>query len=298
MSTSETASLPPSYPHLLTRERLPDGVTLFTLEARPATLSVGDQETRVLTYNGTLPGPLLLLEEGERVRIVLRNALPDATNLHLHGLPIPPAVDDPHRVVAPGAETSYEFTVPEGSAGTYWYHPHLHGSVTRQLFEGLSGPLLVRGPLERSGPLAAAWEHVLVLSDLSIDNGRVADHTEMDWGRGKEGSLLLVNGQVRPTLTVRTGLVRLRLINASTARYHQLALPGRALHVIGQDGAFLEAPVAMESLLLVPGERADVLVTAEEAGTLQLLSLPYARTPAGPSPREPVALLTLQVEGA
>ncbi|MCV5153453.1 multicopper oxidase domain-containing protein, partial [Escherichia coli] len=90
------------------------------------------------------------------------------TNLHLHGLHVPASVDDPLALVQPGESRLYEFTVPRGSAGTYWYHPHVHGRVAPQLYAGLAGLLVVEGPLDALPELKGAEEHVLVLKDWAF----------------------------------------------------------------------------------------------------------------------------------
>ncbi len=264
------------------------------LTARRTTIELDGRDVEVLGYDGALPGPRLELREGDRVEITLRNELDAPTNLHLHGVHVPPDVDDPHRLVAPGEEATMRFVVPEGAAGTYWYHPHAHGSVTRQLFEGLAGALIVLGPVDDR--LAHADEHVLVLQDLSIEDGRPSPHAPAEWLRGKEGDHVLVNGRERPTLRARTGLVRLRVVNASVARYYLLAIPEQVLHVIGHDGGFVEAPIARDEVLIAPGERVDVLVRATSPGALSLVARPYART-AAPAAGEPLALATILVEG-
>lgn len=114
-----------------------------------------------------------------------------------------------------------------------------------------------------------------MLKDLELLGGKVAPHTPMDWMMGKEGSLLLVNGALRPTLRPGKGLLRLRLLNASNARFYRLALEGHTLVQIATDGGLLAKPVELEELLLAPGERAEVLVALKGAGEYRLLALPY-----------------------
>jgi FtsP/CotA-like multicopper oxidase with cupredoxin domain len=250
--------------------------TLIELTAAPATVAVGGTTARLWTYNGAFPGPVLRWREGERVRLRLLNLLDEPTNLHLHGLHLPPSVDDPFLDIAPGAAALYEFTVPPGSASTYWYHPHIHGRVARQLFAGLAGAIIVEGPADAS-TLADAEQHLLVLKDLSVRDGRVAAHRPFDWFDGKEGDLLLVNGLWRPRLMPARRLVRLRLLNAGNARYYRLLLEGHFLHQIATDGGLLERPIPRRTLLLAPGERAEVLVRLRRGGEFQLLNLPYDR---------------------
>ncbi|WP_162426125.1 multicopper oxidase family protein [Pontibacter pudoricolor] len=265
----------------------------FDLTAQQKNISIAGQDATILTYNGSFPGPLLEVKEGEVVTIDFINQLREPSNLHLHGIFMSPEDDKPHQVVAPGESLGYTFEALPGSAGMYWYHPHAHGKVTRQLFEGLSGPIIVRGAVDELEPIASATEKVLVLHDITLQNGTVAPHAGMDWGKGKEGELVLVNGEHQPEISAPTGLLRLRIVNASSARYYNLNIPGKRLQVIGMDGSFLEAPVAMETLLLTPGERADILIETTQVQELQLLNLPYTRTPAGPSLDIPAAGMVL-----
>jgi FtsP/CotA-like multicopper oxidase with cupredoxin domain len=268
----------------------------YELEATEATVEVGGSRVRVLGYNGRAPGPVLRLQEGQHVRVRFRNGLTQATNLHLHGLPIPPAVDAPHVVVEPGGSAEYELVVPEGSAGTYWYHPHLHGRVARQLGAGLAGALVIEGPADRAEPLAGAQEHVLLLQAPSIRSDYARGPHGVEFFSGGEGDAVLVSGVEQPTLAARTGLLRLRLANASTARYYRIALEGAEAYLIGLDGSLLDAPVPYEPLLLAPGERADVLVRAESPGEIRLIDLPYQRGP-HTKVRAAAVLASIAVEG-
>lgn len=254
-----------------------DGVTEFVLEAREARVDLGHRTARLYTYNGTFPGPTLRATEGDRVRIVFRNGLSERTNLHLHGMPMPPAVDAPHRALEPGETRAYEFTIPEGVAGTCWYHPHVHGEVAWQLGSGLAGAMVISGREEAAGALRGVTERVLVLQDLSLDGERPRLRTPMEMHDGREGELVLVNGRSAPTLDVPAGLVRLRVVNASCARFYDLCVEGAGAHLLGLDAHLLDAPVAVGALLLPPGQRADLLVRAEATGTITLRDRPYHR---------------------
>ncbi len=102
--------------------------------------------------------------------------------------------------VPPGGRFLYELRIPAGQGGTFWYHPHAHHRLARQLWRGLAGPLIIDRPADRTLGLAAADEQVVVLKDLTVVDGQPAPHTTADWARGKSGSLVLANGQQRPTI--------------------------------------------------------------------------------------------------
>lgn len=263
-------------PKLLALKRPQPGLVEAEIAARANNMTINGKSVTLLTYGG-YPAGTLRVREGETVRLNFTNNLSEITNLHLHGLHVPPSVDNPVAEIRPGESRMYEFTLPKGSAGTYWYHPHLHGKVAQQLYAGLLGLIVVEGPLDAMPELKEAEEHVLVLKDFSFAGNRIAPFTPIDWMNGKEGNLLTVNGAVRPNLRAQKGTLRLRLLNASNARYYRLALEGHPLYLIATDGGFIEKPVELSELLLAPGERAEVLVRLSKGGSFRLQALPYDR---------------------
>jgi bilirubin oxidase len=237
--------------------------------------------TECWTYNSRVPGPLIDVFEGDTVRIRLENRLSQQTTVHWHGLPVPPDQDgNPMDPVAPGASRLYEFTLPAGSAGTYWYHPHPHELTAEQVFRGMAGLFIVRS---RTDPVPAAIEEkLLVVSDLRLAaDGTIPSNTAMDWQNGREGNYVLVNGQNQPVLTINPGQSqRWRILNATNARYLRLALTGHTMTLIGTDGGLLRSPVpGLDEILLAPAERVDVIVTASlsSRASAVLQALPYDR---------------------
>ncbi len=248
----------------------------LTLTAAPATLDLGNGlAPEFWAFNGSVPGPTVEANEGDRLRITFRNRLPLASTIHWHGLPVPANQDgNPMDPVAPGADRVYEFTLPAGCAGTYWYHPHAHLTTHEQVFRGLAGMFIVRDPLD---PLsrAGATDVPVVVTDLRLDaQGRIAPNTGFDMIGGRIGSLLLVNGRIAPRLAVRDGeTLRLRVLNACSARFLELT-PGRgAFTQVASDGGLLGAPVAgLSSVRVAPAERVELLVTgAGPVGALATL---------------------------
>ncbi len=257
-------------------DRSDPGVARATLVAAAGTTAVAGERARILLYNGRFPGPVLRVSEGERTELAFHNRLAEPTNLHLHGLHVSPAQDRPFARIEPGESSTYEWTAGAGTAGTYWYHPHLHGQVARQLMGGLSGPLVVTGPVDELPELTAADERLLVLRNSTRADGR-----------------MLVNGAIAPRMNARKGTVRLRLLNAGTAEYVRLAFAdGQTMHLIATDAGFLERPVELSELLLTPGERADVLVQLKPGSSRTLRRMPYARA-GGATGTDPEALLEI-----
>jgi FtsP/CotA-like multicopper oxidase with cupredoxin domain len=281
-ASNDTLMAPPV---LVSRSSGPEVVEV-TLTAEPTRLSLlPSQETDVWAYNGRIPGPTLELSEGDRVVIRFRNELPEETTVHWHGLRLPFAQDgSPFHPVAPGEEHVYAFTVPPGSAGTYWYHPHPHHRTAWQVGMGLYGAIIIRAP---DDPLPELPEKLLILADNrflpdgSLDFPAAGSRqARIDERNGREGDVLFVNGQIRPQVPIRSGEVqRWRVINASGARIYRLALPGHTILHVGSDGGLFERPVEVEEILLANGERAELLVrgTSMPGSRSVLQTLPYDR---------------------
>jgi len=274
----------PNVQRQATRLASQDGSLMVDLTATASQLTLAGQSAQLLAYNEQVPGPLWEVQAGDTVKVNFTNRLPDPTNLHFHGLHIPPTgkADNVFVSVPPGEQQGYEFTLaPDHPGGLFWYHPHLHGLVAAQVFGGLAGPLIVRGAVDQIPEIRAAQEAVLVLQDFDLTRRgqlREPDPIFRRWGR--QGGLITVNGDRAPTLTMpQRGLQRLRLLNASTSRIYRLRLENHPWHLIGLDGGTLPAPLAItEDLVLAPGNRADVLVAGDRApGTYTLMSLPYDR---------------------
>jgi FtsP/CotA-like multicopper oxidase with cupredoxin domain len=245
------------------------------LDARLADVELApSKSTPAWTYNGTVPGPLLRTEVGDRVIVHFTNHLPEATTIHWHGLRVPNEMDGApghtQEPIAAGASFRYEFTVDD--AGTYWYHPHINSSA--QVGWGLYGAIVVEDPAD---PAAFGDELVLVLSDVSIDDTGAllpADNGgEFGDLFGREGNLMLINGQVLPTLKARVGKPqRWRVINASRARYYNIRLPGHRLTRLGGDNGLAARSEELYSIVVVPGERADFVFTPQgEPGAVDVL---------------------------
>ncbi len=254
-----------------------DGLLEFSLTAQAHPQTLGGKRAQMLAYNAQVPGPVLETRAGDTVRLTLINQLNRPTNLHHHGLHISPKIDNVFRDVPPGERYTYEFQIPSNHpAVTGWYHPHYHLDVARQVFRGLAGPLIVRGDLDEIPELQQADEALLVLQDF--DTRSTEPHTlGLKWGR--EGRLQLANGQRNPVVDMpQNGLLRLRLINASASRIYQLQLRDHPWFLMATDRGAIATPNQLDTLRLSPGERAELLIPAQqEPGDYPLISLPYDR---------------------
>lgn len=253
------------------------GVFKAKLTAAPVKLRIaGENDTEFWAYNGQLPGPQIEVFEGDTLEIEFTNNLPQPTTIHWHGLDVPEDADgNPHNPVEPNAQKIYRFTLPKGSAGTYWYHPHPHGYVAEQVYKGLAGTLVVKA---KDDPLASLNEQHWVISDLRLaSDSTIPPNKPLDWLNGREGEFVLINGQYQPKMQVQTN-ERIRIWNATSARYFRLKIEGVKWIVVGTDGGLLTEPrPAVDELFLAPAERVEVIMVGETQGEVNLQSLYYDR---------------------
>jgi len=286
-----------------------DGVLDVTLTAAPGVRLAG-HDTSAWGFNGTSPGPTLRVRPGDLLRVRLVNHIDQSTNLHTHGLHVSPHGngDNPFVTIEPGGGFDYAIAIPaDHPAGTFWYHPHHHGTVADQIYAGLVGALLVEG-----GPDPPVTDDmVLLVTDTTLDgSGRVAVPSAMATMMGREGELVLVNGEHQPVIAAAPGAVqRWRVINGCTSRVLALRLDGQPLNQIALDGMFLPAPVDRDRVVLAPGSRADLLVRPASTGEYRLVGEPYSRGSLammgggmgmdgdGTAAAGPVTLATLTVSG-
>jgi FtsP/CotA-like multicopper oxidase with cupredoxin domain len=260
------------------------GILDISLTAKASRLPIAGRPAALYSYNGSVPGPRLEIRPGDQVRIRFTNGLSEPTNLHFHGLHVAPSgnADNVFLEIPPAESQIYEFTLPQDHrSATFWYHPHVHHLIARQVWAGLVGLLIVRGELDEIPEIRDADEEFLVLKDFGLDtDGELLtpDPTPQIM-QGREGDLVLVNGELNPTFRVsKDGLLRLRFLNASVARYYRLQLEDHPMYLIATGGGPTDEPFERRELLLAPGERAEVLVRGERSpGRYRLMNLPYRR---------------------
>ncbi len=208
---------------------------------------------------GSHLGPTIRVRRGQRLRVRFTNQLPEESIVHWHGLDVSWDNDGgPALAVPAGGSYFYDFPVTN-RAGTYWYHPHPHHKTAGQVMNGLAGLFLVSDDDERAvGLPTGAQDLPLVIQDRIFDANNQLVYAP-DHMVGFLGDRILVNGKPSPTLTVKAGTYRLRLLNGSNSRVYKLAWgDGRSMVVIGTDGGLLEAPVERPYVMLAPGERVEV----------------------------------------
>ncbi|MHB1105347.1 MAG: multicopper oxidase family protein [Lutibacter sp.] len=242
-----------------------------TLTAQNATTnSSGFGKVKGLGYhaNGLL-GPTIRVNNGQSMNVYFVNQLNEKTNIHWHGLKIPALMDGhPENFINAGGSFNYNFTINQ-RAGLYWYHPHAEGTTGKQVFQGLAGLIIVNDPEESSLNLPSGNRELpLVIQDKRISAGSIPyAPTMMDQMTGLMGPYILVNGVYAPFHNVETAKYRVRILNGSNARIYNLALSnGASFNVIGNDGGLLATPQEVNSLIIAPGERADLIIDFSTMG--------------------------------
>ena len=230
-------------------------------------------------FNQSVPGPTLRARKGDTVVVKVKNELRESTVIHWHGIQLPAEMDGTdsvQRLIAPGEEFEYRFVVPD--AGTFWYHSH--HNETKQMERGMYGALIV----EEETKLVTDRDRVLMIDDMKLkpNNEFKVGNSLLRWIErhdGREGTTLLINGKENSQIQMNAGQTeRWRFINSSSARYFRLFLGGKKFKLIATDGGLLEYPIELTELMIVPGERAEILVGPFEQGeSIAMESLKYNR---------------------
>ena len=245
-----------------------------------------DRPSSVWTYGGSYPAPTIRIRRGDQFTARLINQLPEPTNIHWHGLLVPADMDGhPMDMVEPGASRSFAFHA-EQAGGTFWYHPHVHGSTAKQVFLGMAGLFIIEDEDEEGiGLPSGEFDIPLLLQDKRENPERTITYEpEMqDLMTGMIGGTMLANGTPDAYLDVSRDLYRFRILNASNGRIMKLALDdGSPFHLIANDGGLLDQPYPVDMLWLGPAERVEILIdfsSRTEGSSVTLLTLPFDEAP-------------------
>jgi len=213
--------------------KMKDGVKEFHLIPQPVEQEfLPGHKMNVYGFNGSMPGPTVEVTQGDRVRFVVTNKLPEETSVHWHGFELPIQQDGAslltQKMIKPGETYIYEFDVHE--EGTFFYHSH----VAMQEANGMVGWFIVHPKKVWSPPVDRDFG--LLFQNFFIQpNQTVADSWKMDW------NWHTINGRSGPyttPLVVKHGeRVRVRLINFSPMQHHPVHLHGHTFWVTAHEGA-------------------------------------------------------------
>ena len=251
-----------------------DGVLSGTLTVAPGEVVLGRKHFETTLYNGQYIPPLLRVQPGDQVRLRLANGSREPTNIHYHGFTVTPQEggDDAFLDVKPGMAFDYDFPIPvHHMAGLYWYHPHLHPMVNREIAGGLSGGIVMGDVLAPFPELRGIVERILLLKDLKVRHGVVVLDPDPS---GK--TIRTINGLLKPRIDIAPGELQFwRIGNIGANIFYRLKLPGHLFAVIGVDGRLQNQIVTTKELVIPPGGRYEVLVRGAKPGRYPLRALPF-----------------------
>jgi FtsP/CotA-like multicopper oxidase with cupredoxin domain len=287
----ETAGLPAAHP--VEWLELADGDVL-DLRIGPVAKHLGDATVRMLAYNGSVPGPVLRVQQHSTLVVNVFNEGDLEDTVHWHGLRLDNRFDGTHETQAPipiGGRFTYRIEFPD--PGVYWYHPHIREDYGQEM--GLYGNIVV-APADPDYWSPVHRELALVLDDVLIEDGRIAPFsmTESNYvAMGRFGNVLLLNGEPDLSLGAKQGeVVRLYLTNTANTRVFNVGIPGARMKRVGGDSGHYEREEFVDGLILAPSERAVVDVCFDETGELTL----EHRTPDRTYPLAMIRVADEQVE--
>lgn len=199
-------------------------------------------------YNATQPAPIIRVNQGDKVRVNLTNKMTQSTSIHFHGVHTPNSMDGVPYVtqppVKPGEKFTYEFVAK--NPGTHMYHTH--HNAAEQATRGLVGAFII-DPIDPNDQVRVDGDYIMVLNDAGLG--------------------LTINGHgfpaTQPIIAKKGDRIRVRYINEGL-QIHPMHLHGMYQTVIAKDGAKMQLPWLMDTVLVAPGERWDVLVDCQEPG--------------------------------
>jgi FtsP/CotA-like multicopper oxidase with cupredoxin domain len=259
------------------------GLLKVTLDAELRTISVSGSKVVAQPFNGRLVGPTLHVRPGDTIEVTFRNATPQDTNIHFHGMHVSPKGDGDNvfRRFRAGTTVHTQVTLPlDHSPGTYWYHAHFHGLTEPQLMGGMSGLIVVEG-LERYFPkaLRGIRQHQIAIRDLQTPSS-------MPWSTAlssdsidvQKPTMRLVDGRLQPRMALRSGETQLwRLANIGSDLFYDVQLVGHRFTVLAEDGSPKWNVRTVDHLVMPPGKRFDVLVVGGQPGSYVFKTRKYSR---------------------
>lgn len=246
---------------------------VYPMSAGYVAHTVQGRQQRMLAYNGSIPGPTIVVTQGDEITIPFTNNTDLPTLLHSHGVRMDNAFDGSQSVqseMQPGETFEYRLKFPD--PGIYWYHPHAKEVYAQG--RGMYGAFVVK-PKDAGYFPVVDREEVLFISDIPIQNGVIAlskdavTHSLM----GHYGNVMLVNGSDAYTMSASEGdTVRLYLVNSANVRPFNVAIEGVQMKLVGGDSGAYEQSKMVDSVTLHPSERAIVDVRIPRSGMYRIVN--------------------------
>ena len=249
--------------------RVENGVKVFELELSVIKWYIlPDKQVMAYAFNRQVPGPRIRVTEGDRIRMIVKNNLPEPTSVHWHGMILPNQMDGPAEItqppIEPGQTYTYEFTTQQ--AGTYFYHSHLEPD--RQQGLGMYGALII-DPKDSTSAPAYDMEYTIQIQEWLEREGYTFPAMLMEGGLP---NFFTINGKAYPstdTVQMRVGQkLLLRFIGSSNNFIHPMHVHGGPFTIVATDGNPVpqSAQIEKDTVNVGPGERYDVIWTARNPG--------------------------------
>lgn len=260
-------SKPLAIPPILEPKIHQDGTKEYNLNVQEGKVAfLNGVQTKTFGVNTDFLGPTIRVKKEDTIKINVKNSLKEETVLHWHGLKVPGINDGgPNRSIKPNNTWSTQYKINQRSS-LCWYHPHTHEKTGAQVFMGIAGLFLIddEESIKIDLPKDYGKDDIpLVFQDRRFDNqGQLLYKQSMhDVMMGVTGDFSLVNGVINPYIEVSPKTIRFRILNGSNARIYRFMFNDqRDFYQVAGDSSFLPKPIKMKTLLLSPGERAEILV--------------------------------------
>jgi FtsP/CotA-like multicopper oxidase with cupredoxin domain len=245
----------------------------FDLHIGSVRKRLGDDEVRMLAYNGSIPGPSLYVDQDSTITVDVTNEGDVDATVHWHGLRLENRYDGVPEETQTPIEIGGRYTcrVHFPDPGFYWYHPHIREDYAQEM--GLSGTIVVR-PTDPSYWPSADREVTITLDDVLIEDGKMAPFSKSGptfTAMGRFGNVMVINGEAEFAEKVTAGeVVRLNLVNTANTRIFNVGLRGARMKLIGGDSGRYEREAFVDDVMLSPSERAIVDVLFETEGQVRL----------------------------
>jgi len=273
-----------------------DGLLRVNINAQYGNFDLMGKQTFLRCFDNLPVGRTLRVKAGDTIRLGLHNKLPydplqeictsvpslddntprgfNVTNMHVHGVHVSPKspADNIFTLVRFQESEQYIYNIPaDHPPGTYFYHAHFHGSVALQVASGMTGALIIEGKIDEIPEIKACKEHVMCFQTPRYDEEGLCENYEL---LNKPGATL-INGQHKPTIKMKLGEVqRWRLVNASHMVNMNFYVDQHELTALCFDGNPLKETRTQDDIVMVPGNRADVLIKAKKTGEFPIYSSP------------------------
>ena len=263
----------------LAESQVVEGTRVFDLSLQTGeTEIVKGTTTPTWGVNASYLAPTIRAAEGETVQINVSNRLPEDTTMHWHGLHVPAMMDGgPHQPILVGETWSPSWLVDQ-AASTNWYHPHLHGRSEAHVRKGLVGMFIVDDASEEQSELPKTYgvdDIPLIIHDSPEEltsQAPIRAFFDRIFGNREGDATTLVNGIPAPEFTVKTELVRFRLLNGFIGDVYTLSFSDSPeFSIIASEGGLFGAPVKAQEIQMSPGERYEIVVAFKPGENVALM---------------------------